>query len=445
MKPFSNRYILERLVTPLQQGTLYIGKDTALKRLVFIYEIPYQGETGKSGAIAGLSKASHGLHQPEFMHVLDVEVGEEQLRAVLNYKEGRPLRDFIQEHPLSFKEAASMVGDFGAALLDAAEQRPLDFSLEAGNLWVTEEMRINVIDTWNAPSFKDRLVKHLSGLLYQLVVGSLVVPAEAGTFSAQLRQAMRHVPSSVKETAITALTEGWQENITAADLVRIVSDMRPEIVHGDNRSGDPLAPPLPSRKEPRSPSDDHERRYEAVPDEDPNDDLQAEADEAEADEAVSDGRKGRLFRISKSLWIGGAFALVGVAVFVGVFTLLLGITGNKGEEAPSVATPDQPAQQKQGPTEVPKKDQPAPDPVKPPVTPAPGSGSGDVVDIPTLTGLAREDAEKLALAYGLKYEYFIEFGTQAAGTVIRQDPVPSKKVEKGSKVTFWVSKGPPSP
>jgi serine/threonine-protein kinase len=68
----------------------------------------------------------------------------------------------------------------------------------------------------------------------------------------------------------------------------------------------------------------------------------------------------------------------------------------------------------------------------------------ETVEIPLLTGLTKEEAEKAALAAGLHYTYYLETNRQSPkGIVFKQIPEARTTAEKGSSVTFWVSKGSP--
>jgi beta-lactam-binding protein with PASTA domain len=70
----------------------------------------------------------------------------------------------------------------------------------------------------------------------------------------------------------------------------------------------------------------------------------------------------------------------------------------------------------------------------------PGAGQ-EQVKAPSLVGISRQEAEKLILATGLHYQFFLEANDQAQGTVLKQDPLPQTIVPSGGNITFWVSKG----
>ncbi|WP_195570603.1 PASTA domain-containing protein [Paenibacillus sp. 1001270B_150601_E10] len=103
--------------------------------------------------------------------------------------------------------------------------------------------------------------------------------------------------------------------------------------------------------------------------------------------------------------------------------------GNNNENTtpPATTDPNQPVE----PTNPTTPEQP-----NQPGTELPAVEEGQA---PNLVGLSREDAEKQALAAGLKYSFVIEAsegGTK--GTVFKQEPAAGTPVKKGDKITFTV-------
>lgn len=61
--------------------------------------------------------------------------------------------------------------------------------------------------------------------------------------------------------------------------------------------------------------------------------------------------------------------------------------------------------------------------------------------VPNLVAHSREDAEKMTIASGLRYQFFLESNTAVKGVVFKQDLTPGTAVKNGDRITFWVSKG----
>ncbi|MDF2647773.1 MAG: hypothetical protein K0Q73_3578, partial [Paenibacillus sp.] len=61
--------------------------------------------------------------------------------------------------------------------------------------------------------------------------------------------------------------------------------------------------------------------------------------------------------------------------------------------------------------------------------------------VPDLLTHTRENAAKMAIASGLRYQFFLESNAAAKGVVFKQDLTPGTAVKNGDRITFWVSKG----
>ncbi|RKN84458.1 PASTA domain-containing protein [Paenibacillus ginsengarvi] len=424
MKPISNRYEVVKLLTPLHDGLLYEGKDLPLQRTVFIYTVNRDGESAVQDYIRGLGHAAaQGATESPFLHVLDAEVGGGTIQVIISYKPGYSLQHFIRHHKPSVPDALGMAAHLGQALLDAAEERLLHFSIEQDNLWITEDGTINVLNTWDQADPDQRLSRGLALLLFRLLTGTDHVPEDKEAFVSSLRKSLSGTPSLQREELLKTVTDAWTERITLAALVRHL------------RSA--LALPIPDLSAARVPlvkTDSAEivepGTESQIQDEDPP-------------------KRQRLFQFGKKLWIGLGLSAVGAAVFIGVFALLIE-TMNRGPKenvAKEVAASEKVEQTK--PPAKPADTTPPKE--KTDTTSRTGTGTGNRtgtdaanprVGMPTLTGLSQADAEKAALDSGLRYTYYLETTEHAVGTVFKQEPRANELVEKGSSVTFWISKGP---
>ncbi|TNJ66283.1 PASTA domain-containing protein [Paenibacillus hemerocallicola] len=414
MKPISNRYELKQLLGPIHDGQLYEGKDLSLQRSVFIYEVQLQGESAVQQYIGRLgSAAQQGATDSPFLHVLDIEVGSGYIHVVISYKPGSSFRQFVRNHPPSFKETTVMISALGQALLDAAEERHLNFSLDPGNIWITEDGTINVINTWDRPEQPNKISKRLSQLFVQLMTRSDYVPADAETFSTNLLRALE-LPTKKKEEVVAAVTDAWKERITLVSFVQFTQSL--------------LQPKssVAAREERAAPV----QTWSAPP--------QIEEEPAAYMEEERESRppsRARWFKIGKKVWLGISFSAVGLAVFAGAFVLLVEtMNRDRSKPADPVIVEHRPQ------TTTPQKT--AEETNKQKTVSVPPSESQPIVGVPTLTGLPKEAAEKMALETGLRYTYYLEVNSQPAGTVFKQEPTPNEQVEKGSHVTFWISKGP---
>ncbi|RAV21062.1 hypothetical protein DQG23_13360 [Paenibacillus contaminans] len=445
LKPISNRYEIKELIAPLLGGQLYIGKDMSLMRYVFLYEIPVRQGVPIEPYIQKIGKVMQVSTHTQFLHILDVEMAEEQVRIVLTHREGCMFKQYTGRHSMTFQEAVAMIVQFGRVMLDAAEERSMEFSLHPGNIWITDDQKINVINSWDRPAERQRLSKELVALLLQLVSRSSVLPSDGQRVEAEFRKHLNGLPASSREAVISTLTNAWNGRLS---LNAFIQNLQHLMQGGAKESAGRGVTPPPERirrapviqePSPQKKPIEKEREAEQIPDE----------------ETEEKPRDRRLYRLSKRLWQGLGLAALTIAVFIGVFTLLIQSTDSKGKQAGSAVTPT-PDRQSSKPSDTSKpspssssKTSPTPS-KKPSEQPSPSPSpsadppaqSGGPVSVPNLIGLARDAAEKQALANGLRFEFVIEVNEMAAGNVFKQEPAANETAAKGDRIKFWVSKGP---
>ncbi|WP_164821681.1 PASTA domain-containing protein [Paenibacillus koleovorans] len=451
----SNRYELKEFLALHHNGRLYRGEDLSLKRPVLIYAVPVQAETSVSNYTRKIGNSMQELTHLQFMHILDIEVADDTIYVIIHHKPGSILQQFVQNESISFLAALTMLVQLGRTLLDAAEERSLHFSLAASNIWITDNRTINIINTWDNPEPEqhDRMSKKLSLLFVQLVTRTLDVPLEDHLFDFQLRRTLSNVPvGSRQEAAKNVFTDAWKERLSLVAFVQGLESLR-DGMQGNLRmaagtSSSPTQLPPQSETEP-APSMEEESEAEATAAKKGVSRLapsrREEADEAhvyedeeeeyeEDDDEYEEGQSGRGMSTGKKWAIGIALSAFGLAVFVGVFALLITKLDLNGDP-PASPTPSSSATvgQSASPTPTPK-------PSATSNTPSPTVS--EMVSVPTLTGMTQGAAEQEALASGLRYEYFLETNAQPAGIVFKQNPAPGGTVARGTRVSFWISKGP---
>lgn len=110
-----------------------------------------------------------------------------------------------------------------------------------------------------------------------------------------------------------------------------------------------------------------------------------------------------------------------------------GVSVNRTERSkPSASASAMPAQPA-APTPIPIETG-----VQPAVDGAVKAKEGIVPDLITHT---RGDAKKMAIASGLRYQFFLESNAAIKGIVFKQDLTPGTAIKNGDRITFWVSKG----
>lgn len=65
----------------------------------------------------------------------------------------------------------------------------------------------------------------------------------------------------------------------------------------------------------------------------------------------------------------------------------------------------------------------------------------NVAEVPNLVGLQRNEAEKLLLSLGLRYEYRMERSSMPVDTVFKQEQLANQPYQPGERVIFYISSG----
>ncbi|MBD0378946.1 PASTA domain-containing protein [Paenibacillus sedimenti] len=385
-----NRYVSNSLITTLHNGVLHNGEDLYLNRKIVIYSTELE-EGQSADTYLHKFKRTSSFNHDGFLHILDTSFKDRTLLIILQQKPGHLLAEQLRSRLWTFDQIISLVTDLGVSMLDSMEEQVTGFSVSLENLWYGENGRISVINYWDEGAPQTQGVRGLCGLLVQLLSGKteMVNPFEAMHTHLERIQ----IPSATmeqKDALIKLVKPASQGQASLSTLIFGLRKLQSISVIDEEQ------PPLPSR----SPI-----QNEPVP-------------------------KLRFYK-RKSV---GAAAFFVAAIFV---IWILWPSFSKSDRQVSV-TPSQSVK--------PAAVMPTPSPSPEQATSSP---KGSVTDkeqnkeviIPNLVGMVLADAEKQALADGLRYKYFLEAGTAPKGTVTKQDPAAGTKGMQGDTVTFWVSKG----
>jgi hypothetical protein len=385
-KCIGGRYILQQQVLPSSGKMVFHAKDQSLNRNVLLYFQDFAKPLGRAA----------GYTHERFMHILDGGFAGEESYVVLKSCAGRPLLQELKRHRMTSREMLAKVLELGKVVQEAMEEGMLGFSVAAENLWLGEDGHLLVINYWDEAEHSRRGAIGLCGLLYQLATRSETVPDLAETYENRLRLAMHDLPMDQKEAVLSWTRRAFKGQLSLSAFLLGLRDALGIQEQPTVHFGQP-----------------------------------GELPEDESD--VSEKERRLLLR---KIFIAGGI-LAGLIVIAGF--LVKGFhSGDKKKPVPAT-----PAVVKTQPDTQPKQ----PSAKAQQESEAANAGTADsdanqtTVAVPNLVGLAREDAEKRALAAGLHYTFYLENNDQAKGTVFKQDPQPGETVAKGGSVTFWVSKG----
>lgn len=394
MESIQQRYHFEKQVLSTANGILHEGKDLSLQRQVFLYQIQSNRQTTKEETKRLLGSVAH-FANPLFFHILDLDEGKDGVYAVLEYRSGDSLLHVLNSRsfPLSFPEALHLIMGLGETLQDALEERVRGFSVTAENIWLDRD-QLMVINYWAEGDIQQRGVLGLVHLFYQLLYQTTDLPADSDSIEKEISLSMEpYFPEKKEKFAklIRRVLKGHES--LSAFLLELQSLEKEDITLTHNEEDQPV----------------NDSPIETIP------------------EVIDKVPKRRPF--SKRMAIASGFLLLIILGYVSYVQL---------RSNPSTAPASLPAETPK-PVKANETVATPPSPIEIEATPLPSSDN--MILIPDLYGLSKEEAEKLALANGLHYKYFVEHNELQEGLVFKQEPESGTEVSKGGYITFWISKG----
>lgn len=336
-----------------------------------------------------MAGVSHVVH-PSFFHILDMGISKQGAFAVLEKREGISFVELLKQknNPYSIKEIFSIAIQVGKAVQDALEERIRGYSITAENLWLYEN-QVMVINYWTEGEREHRGAMGLATLLYQLITRSINVPSELERMEHEILESPLNCSMEEKESLIRMLRRAWNGQDTLSSLILSMN----RLVNHAHLSAEP------SHEEVK-PIDFGTLKTETT----------------------------RPTRVK-------FFLLPAFFLFIILLAVITRGFWFKSEEAVQPPATQEPAPVTEAVKEPEIEEDPVPVPQAPPEPTT-------FVEVPNVVGDSLQAAEKRALDQGLRYQYFLDFNERPEGEVFRQDLAPGDQVAKGSRITFWVSKGP---
>jgi serine/threonine protein kinase len=401
MDKIGNRYFIDQPIFLTDEGGLYNGKDPTLQRDVFLYVI----EAGKANDRDYLRKVGEvsSFVDERFMHIMDVGSDDTRFFAVMNHCEGSPLLHILEHHNLTVDMIFSLIYDLGQGLLEVMEERAVEFSVSAENIWISNN-QLKIINYWSQEEYNRRGTRGLCYLLYQLCVRSYAVPASEEVYGKSLWAALGGLRTERKEALIkiTLRAIGGDDS-----LASFMQGLRVVLESDENGENHTAAVTLSHSDSPEPKS-----------------------------------------RFALMKWVLLPVSLVSAAF---LFGYIWGWTEDamKSQSAKDPAVieqadiPPNASQDAAKPAEERdvKQERSAEGNSTEENSEAISGPNDEGVTFPNLVGLTQEEAEKRAISAGFRYKFFLEFNKEDKGLVFKQDPEPGTPAMKGDRVTFWVSKG----
>ncbi|WNR46298.1 PASTA domain-containing protein [Paenibacillus roseipurpureus] len=399
-----SRYVPSTQIVSFPHGTLHYGDDVFLSRKVLLYRKTVRHPQHGDIYIRSLHDKAAFIHDG-FHHILDTSVSEDAVTIILQAKSGSLFSSLISNRKWPFSAVVEMISDLGVSLLDALEERITGFSVRPENLWLSDHNKLSVINYWEDDEDQEQSAIGLCRLMIGLLTGGEPItdtfevmhttlertPIPSATM--EQKQALIRVIKFIchGQSSLSSLVFGLRSlppTITSTTTVASAesSSREQDWVMDSSQPPDPLPPPRDL--------DDVDRIH--------NNHTFAKVALSAATTLVVGGI------VVWAVWPSSSPKIVEKVVIV------------SPSPTASIVTTASPSAS-----------------AKPVLA---GADSEETV-VPNLVGQTQEAAEKMALAAGLHYNFFIEASTLPKGTVSKQDPKPGTNSLQGENVTFWVSKG----
>ncbi|UJF31690.1 PASTA domain-containing protein [Paenibacillus hexagrammi] len=418
----NNRYQEHQQILAHTNGTLYYGEDVSLRRTVLLYRTKSMNTPSVDEYIQRFGKTASFVHD-SFHHILDTSRLADSLLIVLQFRQGKPLREQLNKPSRTFSSVVTMAAELGVAMLDALEEQITGYSIDVDNLWLSDDGKLSILTYWEDGLPHTQGAVGLCRLLVQLLSGSKPIP---GPFEALHTHLERMEIASAKLEQKDALVKLIKRVCQGqASLSAMVFELRGLLSAGNVKAEAPSALNARSarvRTEVRSIEQKEDLKLE--------EELEEEEEDMRSEQSSHSSPSPR----SNKAWLWSTGAVLALILLVWAIwpsdksQPVTATISTKPIPTPShAASPTPNAQPKQ--TAGSNR--------------ADGSGDSEPEEttIPNLVGLDQAAAEQAALSAGLHYNYLLEANDQENGSVFKQDPQPGSQAYKGDSITFWVSKG----
>ncbi|KRF21730.1 PASTA domain-containing protein [Paenibacillus sp. Soil787] len=463
MDNIGNRYMLDQPLKRLTNGLLLKGMDLTCNRDVLLYTFQETDESAHQEALRWLRKASQ-MSDEHFMHILDAGSEDGTLFAVLQAVTGSPLSDRLSDLEITGHKALTYVHELAKGIRETRRQRLLECSVDAENLWIEDNGRLRIMNFWTEGKNGRRGVPGLALLLYQLGAKTDIPTSSISAYSFELNRSFADLSDVTRERAVALACKAYEGICTLADFQQELEIL---LGIGSERKEPLLTSALPAYDMMAS---NGRKRKSAVPESHAF--VEHKTGERKGKGRTAEGRKPgepqarinaafnrkiaelrEMFLESFQLRKWHLFATAGFSVLVLLLWLSLPHSEHvNGSKLQTIPTPDstkvsvnrtETSKPSASASAMPTRTAaPTAKPLDAEVQPADdGAVQAKAGVVPDLVAHTREDAEKMTIASGLRYQFFLESNVAVKGVVFKQDLTPGTAVKNGDRITFWVSKG----
>ncbi|MEO6587923.1 MAG: protein kinase [Pyrinomonadaceae bacterium] len=180
-----NQYkILEKLGAG-GQGTVYKALDTKLNRIVVVKVLPPEltAKTANFKRFEREAQLCSQLEHPNICMIYDFNEADGVFYIVMQYVEGKNVRQLVNGRPLELKSAISIEVQVCDALTYAHSKNIIHRDIKAGNVMVTKTGQVKILDFGLAKLLQDDPSEHLKGM-DRAELTELGIPYGTATYAA---------------------------------------------------------------------------------------------------------------------------------------------------------------------------------------------------------------------------------------------------------------------
>jgi len=142
------RYVIERPIGAGGMGEVYLARDTRLERSVAIKLLPTKsaGDGSLRRRFLNEARAASALNHANIVALYDICAHDHIDFLVMEFVEGKTLRDLIANGPLSFEQLAAIGSQVASALSAAHAAGIVHRDIKPSNIMVTQSQQAKVLD-----------------------------------------------------------------------------------------------------------------------------------------------------------------------------------------------------------------------------------------------------------------------------------------------------------
>lgn len=356
------------------------------------------------------------------------------------------MNTWLSDLEITGHKALTYVHDLAKGIRETRSKRLLEYSVDVENIWIEDNGRLRIMNYWTEGRNGRRGVPGLALLLYQLAANTDIPTSSISAYSFEMNRMFADLSDVIRERAVDLACRAYEGICTLTDFQQELAVLLD--INGDSKETI-LTSDLPFARDMVSPSGRERKaavRESHVLIEPKKGGQRVEERKEEGRNpgqsqtrisTVSDSKMAELSKLYRELFALRKWHLFATTGF-GLLVLLIWISlrphpdlvnDSKPQKIPTPVSTEASVNR----TETPKPS--ASSSALPAKTsaPTPKSLNAEVqteVDevkagiVPDLVTHTKEDAEKLAIASGLRYQFFLKSNAAAKGIVFKQDLTP---------------------